>query len=107
MAKMRVAALARDFDPAHAVAVVRVIADDVIVHRLPKTGPTAARVVLGIGAEKLGSAAHAAISPLVLAGVILASECRLGALLSSDAELLGRELEPPLLLALLNLVSAC
>src|SRR5215207_10134888 len=88
---------AHHFGSDHPVRRVRVLVDRALARRSGEGGPPAARVVLRFRAEELGAAAGAAVRSVVERVVVLAAERPLRALLAEDAELLGRQLLPPLL----------
>src|SRR5690349_2124695 len=96
---------ARHFRADHPVAAVLVNLDVRVLPGLGEARPAGAGIELGVRAEQLGSAARAAVDPVVLHVHVAAGERPLGALLAQDLVLLRRELLTPLLICLLDLRS--
>ena len=97
---MPAAAAAVDLGSAHEERAVLLGLDRLAVGWLEEARPPGARVELGVGAEQLLAAAGAAIHTLVLGVPVGAGEGPLGPLLAQHVVLLGRQLRPPVRLAL-------
>ncbi len=95
VAQVGVAALAEHLGAHHAVAVIGLGVDAGVTGRGVKAGPAAARVVLGLGWEEGGAAAHALEGAVGFEVVVFAGEGALGAFLSGDIVLFfGQFLAP-------------
>src|SRR5690606_36383107 len=101
-----VAARAADLGADHAVAAVLHQRHRVGVGRRVEARPAAVGLELGVRPEQLGAARPAAVDALRLGVDVLAGERALGARLAQHVELLRRELNAPLGLALDHLVHA-
>src|SRR5690606_33537531 len=86
----------------HAVAVVDLLRDGMLVDRRVERGPARARVVLRLRAEERTPAADAVIGPLRLLVPVTAGEGPLGRGAARHLVLLLRELLAPLRVALLD-----
>src|SRR5438067_10537580 len=88
-------------DRSHPVARVALGGDGAAVGRAREPRPAGAAVELGLGAEELGAAAGAEEAAGLVVVPERAGEGALGALLTENAVLLGRQLAAPLLVGLL------
>ena len=105
MAEVGVALAAARLDPHHPMAVVLFFGDPIFGQRLPKTGPTRTRLVLGVGTEQIVAAARAAVDPTLLVVTERAGEGPLGALLTGDMLLFLGQITPPFRVALGHFLS--
>jgi hypothetical protein len=80
------------------MAAVFMLLDVLLVERIEKAGPAAAGVELGFRGKELETTGGAKIDAGTLDIGILAGEGTLGALLSQNAVLLGRERTAPFLI---------
>src|SRR5262249_40573339 len=103
VAEMPAAAWARHLVAHHAEAPVDGGLDVRLRDRGPEAGPAGSGVELGGGVEQLEPAARALVDALRVVVPVGAGESRLGALVTQDAVLLGRERLLPLGVALLDL----
>src|ERR687888_2479330 len=94
---------AEHLGPAHEEAPVLLGLDRALARRLEERRPPAAGVVLRVRAEELGAAAGAPVDARLEHVVVLAAERPFGPLLPEDAELLRRQVAPPLRLRLPHL----
>ena len=104
VAQVRVAPAAPDLDAFHAVATVGLRFDMLLARRRAKARPTTAGVELRPGKEQHLPATHAAVCAVGFRVAVLAGERRLGAGLTRDAVLFGREVVAPLVVGLADLV---
>src|SRR5581483_2954048 len=100
VAEVRGAAAAQHFLAHHAVAGVAPYLDVVFINRLVKARPAGAAIELGVRAEQLQAAADADVFALLVIVPVLAGESALGAVVSCDFVLLGRQLLAPLFIGL-------
>src|SRR6185503_14261852 len=94
--EVRVATRAQHLGALREPAVVLLLRDVLLRHRLEEARPAGAGVELGLGAEERQAAAGALVHARVLGGVVLAGEGALGAVLAHDLVLLLGELGLPL-----------
>src|SRR6185436_13258267 len=106
VAEMRVAGGAAHLDPAHAVAVVDLGLDRILLRRLEEAGPAGAGVELRVRAEELRPARAAAEHAVLLDEVEVARPGRLGGRAAKDRVAVRVELLPPLLVCLANFLHA-
>src|SRR5438067_9981934 len=93
---MRLAFRAHHLGAAHQPGVVGLGLDVLLLRRRVVRRPAGAGIELGVRAEELGAAAHAAVHALVVVVPVLAAERLLGALLARHVVLHRRELLAPL-----------
>src|SRR5215469_17514390 len=98
------AARARDFNAAHSVAVVFMLLNGIGAHRLPEARPAGAGLKLLVGPEQLGIARYAPVDSIIMVAIERAGKRRLRALLPCNVVLLRRQLRPPLLVSLVDLL---
>src|SRR5438270_3035824 len=94
---------AEHLGPAHEEAPVLLGLERVLARRLVERGPAAAGVVLRVRAEELRTAAGTPVDARLEHVVVLAAPWPLRSLLPEDAELLRRQVAPPLRLRLPHL----
>src|SRR5690349_22002519 len=104
MPEMAAARGAHDLGAHHPVTRVRLLVDRLGGGGGVERGPAAARVVLRLGREQLGSTAGAVVDAVLERVVVLSGERALGALLAQHVVLLGAELGPPLGLCLFDVL---
>ncbi len=107
VAEVGAAVVAGDFGAQHAEAAVDVLVDQFFVVRRVKTRPAAARIELGLGAEKRGTAADAAVGAVAVGIPIFASEGGLGAFFAGDAVFGRGQLGTPLGVGFLDFRHGC
>ena len=95
VAQVRIAAVTGRFDAAHAMAQVLAQADIAFVDHVPKAGPAAEGIVLGIRGEQCLPASRAGIDALRFGVDVFAGEGTLGRLLPQDRVLFWAELLTP------------
>src|SRR5690606_13274181 len=86
-------------------AAVGLLADRLFLHRLVEARPARTRLELRLALEELLPARGADIGAVALVLPVLAGEGRLRPVLAQHLVLLGRELLPPLLVGLLDLLA--
>src|SRR5690625_4753139 len=101
---MRVATGTQNLRALHAMTIILFFLDTRGIERLPKTRPATAGMVFRIGAEQRRAAASTEILAFSFIIIVLATKSRLGALLPENAILLRRQLLPPLVFRLLDLL---
>src|SRR5258708_3586754 len=104
VAKVPAAPLADDLGALHEEAVVRAQLDVLEVLGLVEAGPARTGLELGLAVEQLRATSCAGIGPIAVLVDVFAGEGPLGALLTKDVVLLGRQLRLPLLFGLFDLL---